>query len=118
MSVEKVLFVNVGGSPQPIVVACRKANPERVIFVCSQSSRNQILGRGIPCEVLDKGVVTENLPNLVTQLELKSFEQARYLLVMEDVDSLQQVYAELDYTAGTTSVSAAMDMDAIDRGVL
>ncbi|WP_334311911.1 hypothetical protein [Aphanizomenon sp. CS-733/32] len=50
----KILLITVGGSHQPIVTAIRDLQPDRVVFICSDSNKgtkSQIIGEGYPCEI-------------------------------------------------------------------
>ena len=45
----KILVVTVGGSFEPLLTAIRAIRPDRVIFVCSAGTRDQVDGHGAPC---------------------------------------------------------------------
>ncbi len=134
----KILFVTVGGSPQPIITAVQSLNPDRVVFVCSGGSRGsetQIIGEGKPCEIRQGAQVVDRLPNLPTYLELGDrFQPNRDVITISNPDDLSQNYRAIaekvreirqespqddilaDYTGGTKTMSVALAMVALDYG--
>ncbi|MEN9220601.1 MAG: hypothetical protein Q6K08_07315, partial [Thermostichales cyanobacterium GMQP_bins_62] len=114
----RILFVTVGGSPQPIVTAIQSLGPGRVIFVCSggpKGSLSQVVGEGTPCEVR-RGSEVEKLPNIPTQANLGArFNPATDVIELRDPDDLPGCYRQIgavmadlggqevmaDYTGGT-----------------
>lgn len=131
---QRVLFVTVGGSHQPVVTAIKELRPDRTIFVCSPNgSDKQVTGKGTPCEVIRGGQVVEKLPNIPTQLNLNNFNPETDLILV-DPDDLQKAYdairlvmyplaqepdvvVEADYTGGTKTMSAALVLAALDSDV-
>ncbi|MEP0765765.1 MAG: TIGR02710 family CRISPR-associated protein [Fimbriimonadia bacterium] len=132
----KTLIVTVGGSFQPVVTAIKKLRPTRVLFVCSQKSRNQVVGEGTPCEVRE-GCEVRRLPNIVKQAGIEErFDAEKDVLVLEHEDALEDSYDAIadairavqsqdpggevlaDYTGGTKTMSVALAMAAFDLGVM
>jgi len=122
-----ILVVTVGGSPAPLITAHETVAPDRLVFVCSEQSRSQVLGEGKPC-VLGFGDEAEKLPNLVKHLDLANFEESRDLITIP-VDDLSSAYRILverlsqlqgegdvsaDYTGGSKTMTAALAMAAVD----
>jgi len=130
----KVLFVTVGGSPQPIVTSITSLKPDRVIFICSETSITQVTGNNKPCELRDKGgTVIERLPNIPSQLNLeKNFNPETDIIKVKNPDDLSGFYVEIcakireirdqisdaillaDYTGGTKTMSVALSIAAFD----
>lgn len=134
----KILFVTVGGSFQPIITAIRSLQPDRIIFIASDSekgSKSQVIGEGTPCEVRRGAEVIERLPNIPTQVGLGDrFQQERDLILVQNPDDLSECYPKIhasirnlqqeasyeimaDYTGGTKTLSAALVMATIDCGI-
>ncbi len=67
---QKILFVSVGGSYQPIVKAIESLKPERTVFFCSTGSHSQVIGKGKPCEQRKGSEIVKKLPNIPTQLQM------------------------------------------------
>lgn len=134
---KKILFVTVGGSPQPIITAVETLQPERVIFVCSDGDMGTVslvLGTGTPCEIRRGREVLKKLPNLPTVLKLgERFDPDRDVLRLPEPDEPAECYRiiseamaglaveprdiAVDYTGGTKSMSASLVMAAQDRGI-
>lgn len=134
---KKVLFVTVGGSPQPIITAVEALQPERVIFVCSDGRTgtvSQVLDEGTPCEIRRGPEVLKKLPNLPTVLKLGGrFDPQTdvlrlsapdepgecYRIISEAMTALEVEARDIavDYTGGTKSMSASLVMAAQDRGI-
>lgn len=128
---QRVLFVTVGGSHQPVVTAIRELRPDRIIFVCSPNgSDKQVISKETPCEVTRGGEVIERLPNIPTQLNLSNFNPETDLILVSP-DNLQEAYDTIrtaisqltqapdvvikaDYTGGTKTMSAALVLAALD----
>ncbi|MEN9265408.1 MAG: TIGR02710 family CRISPR-associated CARF protein [Thermostichales cyanobacterium BF4_bins_65] len=129
----RILFVTVGGSPQPIVTAIQSLGPGRVIFVCSggpKGSLSQVVGEGTPCEVR-RGSEVEKLPNIPTQANLGArFNPATDVIELRDPDDLPGCYRQIgavmadlggqevmaDYTGGTKTMSVALALAALEYG--
>lgn len=121
-----VLIVSVGNSPEPIINCINSLRPERVVFFCSEGSRQQI-------------------DNVLTKVRLPAFDPKRdvYILqqrlkrnqceqVVNELDQLDRAYNQalnliqkvrteapasqilVDYTAGTKTMTAALAMAAVD----
>jgi CRISPR-associated protein (TIGR02710 family) len=130
-----ILFVTVGGSPQPIVTAIETLKPDRVIFICStgdQGSKSQVVGTGTPCEIRKGSEVVDRLPNIPTQTNLGSkFQPTTDLVVLDNLDNLEDCYQKIvakiqeirrnfptsiikaDYTGGTKTMTASLAIAAI-----
>jgi hypothetical protein len=132
---KKVLLVTVGASPKPIVNSIRRLQPDRVIFLCSKAYRSQIIGEGLPCELI-KGNTVEKLPNIPIQTELGDrFQANRDLKIIQQADDLTECYqiatetlAKLkqsqpgsviyaDYTGGTKTMSLGLALASLEHGV-
>lgn len=131
-----ILFVTVGGSPQPIITAIKSLNPDQVVFICSpgpKGSESQVTGSGTPCKIMKEGQVIAEQPNIPTQLNLgDKFQAERDLIVLENLDDLGSSYQAIlrkmkqwqhenpqgkilaDYTGGTKTMSLALGMAAVD----
>jgi len=130
----RILFVTVGGSPQPIVTSINSLTPDRVIFICSKGnkgSETQVTGEGKPCEIR-KGDEVEKLPNIPTQCKLQDrFVAERDLVLLDNPDDLSEVYTKItskireissgdllaDYTGGTKTMSVALTIAALDNNM-
>jgi CRISPR-associated protein (TIGR02710 family) len=131
-----ILFITVGGSPQPILTSIESLNPDRIIFVCStgiKGSESQIIGKGKPCEIRKGTEVIERLPNIPEHLNLgDKFQPERDLIKLMDLDDLSGCYQQIcqkiselkqefpdaemlaDYTGGTKTMSVSLGLAAID----
>jgi len=136
----KILFITVGGSHQPISTSINSQKPDRIIFICSdgvKGSKSQVIGEGKPCEVRKGTEVVEKLPNIPTQLGLgDSFQAERDLVLIQEPDNLSECYSKIilkigdiekeepncqivaDYTGGTKTMSIALAIAAVDSEVL
>lgn len=122
----EILIVSVGNSPDPIINCINSLRPERVVFFCSEGSRQQI----------DNILANVRLPTfdpqrdvLVLQQRLKRSENQD---IINELDQLDRAYNRalnliqklrdespgsqllVDYTAGTKTMTAALAMAAID----
>lgn len=133
----KILFITVGGSPQPILTSVGSLKPDRVVFICSdgpKGSQSQIIGEGKPCEVRQGSEVVESLPNIPTQLGLgDKFDPDRDVILVSNPDDLSECYGKIalkvreaqsdnddvqllaDYTGGTKTMSVALAQVALDE---
>ncbi len=133
----KILLISVGGSPQPIITSIQALQPDRVVFFCTTGeygSESQVLGKGLPCKIIEKCEVKEELPNLPTHLGLGDRFQAErdvvkldnpddppgfYLAASKKIQELLQEYSRhdiiVDYTGGTKSMALALGMAGIDN---
>lgn len=134
-----ILFITVGGSPQPIITAIQSLNPDRTVFVCSDGAKgsiSQVIGEGKPCEVRRGAEGVERLPNLPTHLGMGDrFNPDTDLVRLDNPDDLAECYRRIaqkisgiktsdpnaplyaDYTGGTKTMSLALGMAALDYGV-
>ncbi|MEH2051805.1 TIGR02710 family CRISPR-associated CARF protein [Nostoc sp.] len=129
----KILLITVGGSHQPIITAIRELQPDRIIFLCSDGSKSQVIGQGTPCEVRRGTEVVEKLPNIPTQIGLgERFKVDKDLILIKEPDDLSECYLKAssfiqniqqelpdaqmmaDYTGGTKSMSVGLAMAALD----
>lgn len=135
---QKVLFITIGGSPEPILTAIRTLQPDRIIFICSddnngaKGSKSQIVGEGKPCEIR-RGAEVEKLPNIPIYLELGDrFQPKRDLVLLKDPDDLSECYTKIvakireiqqeapdseilaEYTGATKTMSASLAMATVD----
>jgi CRISPR-associated protein (TIGR02710 family) len=132
----KILIVTVGGSHQPIVTAIGSFQLDRVVFLCSDGSKSQVIGEGTPCEVRRGTEVVERLPNIPKQAGIgDSFQPDRDLILVTQPDDLSECYLKAssaiqklqqelqdveimaDYTGGTKSMSVGLAMAALDYHV-
>lgn len=130
---DKILIVTVGGSHQPVVTSIKQVAPDRVIFICSDRSRSQVVDKGSPCEVRINGKVVERLPNIPTQAKVtEQFKPEKDIVLLDDPDNFEQVYEAIsksvrsikaenesadilaNYTAGTKTMSVVLGIVAID----
>uniref|UniRef100_A0A7C3ZT13 Uncharacterized protein n=1 Tax=Planktothricoides sp. SpSt-374 TaxID=2282167 RepID=A0A7C3ZT13_9CYAN len=132
---EKILLVTVGASPAPIVTAIQNLQPDRVIFFCNEKYQDQIIGEGLPCQII-KGKIVINSPNIPTITRLGNrFDPTRDLKIIQNSDDLTecyhlagasirhiqesnpecQIYA--DYTGGTKTMSLGLALAALENGI-
>jgi len=105
-----ILFITVGGSPDPIVTAINDLNPDQVIFICSTGS---------------KGSQSQVESNILSQCRLiKNYE----LVLIDNPDHISEVYDKIvqkiqqipvgdflaDYTGGTKTMSVGLAIAALD----
>jgi len=132
----RILLVTVGGSPRPIITSVKTLKADRIIFICSsgpKSSTPQVIGDGKPCKIIKRGKVVEELPNLVTVLNLgEKFDRNRDLFEVDPDDpsdsyrkiseTIKQLISDnstimADYTGGTKTMSASLALAAMDYGI-
>jgi CRISPR-associated protein (TIGR02710 family) len=123
-----VLIVSLGNSPEPIVNCITSLRPDRVVFFCSQLSKDNInaVRRQVhlPAFQEDQDVVV-----LQQRLSAKQGEE-----VINELDQLDRVYIRacaliadlrqhhpgctitVDYTGGTKTMTTGLAMAAIDDG--
>ncbi|TVQ51978.1 MAG: TIGR02710 family CRISPR-associated protein [Spirulina sp. DLM2.Bin59] len=133
---QKILFVTVGGSHQPIVTSIKALEPDRVIFICSDGSRGskpQVVGKDNPCEIRQNGKIIERLPNIPTQVNLgDAFDPENDIILLKSPDDLEECYEKIvakiqeikaqnsnaeikaDYTGGTKTMSVALGLASLD----
>ena len=133
---QKILFVSVGGSYQPIVKAIESLQPERTVFFCSTGSLSLVIGKGFPCEQRRGAEIVKKLPNIPTQLRMdERFDPDQDVLEVRNPDDFQECYEALnekihqlrrmsgdyqfmaDYTGGTKTMSMALAMLSMDHGI-
>lgn len=128
-------LVTVGASPTPIVNAIHNLQPERVIFLCSEKYKSQIIGEGLPCKIT-QGQAVKEYPNIPTLARLgERFQPARDLKIIQNPDDLTecyhlasetiryiqqsnpnyQIYA--DYTGGTKTMSLGLALAGLEYGI-
>ena len=103
---QRVLFITVGGTPDPIIQAVRSLSPDRIVFFCTTEPQSSI-----PIVKQEGGVVDSS-----------DFE-GEYQIVPVPSDQLAEIVAVIsgamrhfgdgselvaDYTGGTKSMSAAL----------
>lgn len=132
----KVLVVTVGGSPQPIITAIKSLNPDRVVFLCSGKTKEQVIGEGKPCKIWRNKEIVDELPNFPTYLQLEDrFRPDQDLVIIDDPEDSLECYEaasktlylllqeyekqeiNVDHTGGTKTMSMALGMAAMDYGV-
>ena len=105
-----ILFITVGGSPEPIVTAINDLNPNQVIFICSTGSKGS--------ESLVKDIVSQ------CKLQEKNYQ----LVLIDNPDNISEVYDKIvqkiqqtpegeflaDYTGGTKTMSIGLGIAALD----
>jgi len=123
-----ILIVSLGNSPEPIVNCINSLRPDRVIFFCSELSKENVsavLDRvPLPDYQEEKDVVV-----LQQRLHRKQSEE-----VINELDQLDRVYTRaceliaaaraqypgcnitVDYTGGTKTMTTGLAMAAIDDG--
>ena len=129
----KVHIVSVGGSHQPVLTSLRAQTPDRAIFFCSKKSKGTIDGPGKPCEIWKDGQCIEKQPSITVQAGLS--EGSYDVWAVDDPDDLEECYNRVaeglrgllandvqheigvDYTGGTKTMSVALAMAALDRGL-
>lgn len=138
---KKVLIVSVGGSYVPVVTAITEIKPDRVVFLCSggtsqNSSINQVMGEGTPCELRKGADVIKKEPNILVQTGYDSrFDKDSDLIIVDDPDDIIDCYKKIeekisliktedpecsifaDYTGGTKTMSAALAMVSMDYNI-
>ena len=129
------LIVTVGGSYKPVVSAINDLGPDYIVFICSEDtavtktkgSYTQILSSGnvIKAEATDERAT---LPNIPTQVGIKSDQFEVVKVHPDDVDDVYRVASEAiarlhaksyikivcNYTGGTKSMTAALVIAGLD----
>ncbi len=105
-----ILFITVGGSPEPIVTAINDLNPNQVIFICSTGSKGS----------------QSLIKDIVSQCKLQ--EKNHQLVLIDNPDNISEVYDKIvqkiqqtpegeflaDYTGGTKTMSIGLGIAALD----
>jgi len=124
-----ILIVSLGNSPEPIVNCINSLRPDRVIFFCSELSRENVSA------VLDR----VPLPDYQEAADVVVLQQRLHRKQSDDVinelDQLDRVYIRacelisavriqhpgcnitVDYTGGTKTMTTGLAMAAIDDGI-
>ncbi|MEH2162105.1 MAG: hypothetical protein V7K38_13940 [Nostoc sp.] len=85
---KKILLVTVGKSPAPIVKAIQHIQPDQVVFLCSENFQSQIIGEGLPCEIIH-GNSVKRYPNIPKLVELGDrFQPERDLKIIQNPHDL------------------------------
>ena len=124
----RILIVSLGTSPEPIINAISSLRPDRVLFVCSEISRDQltIVRSQVPLADFD-----EERDVIVLQQRLSPKQGEEVINELDQLDCvylrasqmIQQVRREqpgceltVDYTGGTKTMTTGLAMAAIDAG--
>jgi CRISPR-associated protein (TIGR02710 family) len=124
----RILIVSLGTSPEPIINAISSLRPDRVLFVCSEISRDQltIVRSHVPLADFD-----EERDVIVLQQRLSPKQGEEVINELDQLDCvylrasqvIQQVRREqpgceltVDYTGGTKTMTTGLAMAAIDAG--
>ncbi|MEH2412437.1 DUF3696 domain-containing protein [Nostoc sp.] len=132
---KKILLVTVGKSPAPIVKAIKHIQPDQVLFLCSENFQSQIIGEGLPCEII-QGNSVKRYPNIPKLVELGDrFQPERDLKIIQNPDDLTECYEVAvasiirlkqlqpdtnlyaDYTGGTKTMSLGLALASLEHGV-
>lgn len=131
VTIETLLVLTVGGSPEPLVTAFETVAPDHVLFICTGGSSD----RASEPSVDGKAVGFDKKPtdNLVTRMGLDRESYTKCVLAQERFDDLSychEVYIEAirplkaqsrrvtaDYTGGTKTMCAAMVLAALDLDI-
>ncbi len=126
---KKILILTVGGSYQPLLTSIGTVKPDKIFFLCSQESCEQVIGEGKVLKSSNK-VDKNDLPNLVTLAGLKDGQYE--IIQIDEIDDLsicyktsyeliQKLHNEypdcriiVDYTGGTKTMSAGLVASALD----
>jgi CRISPR-associated protein (TIGR02710 family) len=124
----QALIVSLGGSPEPIINCINSLRPDRVMFLCSAASREQVdivLSRvHLPAFDAERDVVVLQQRLSASQAEevINELDQLDCVYI-RSLDLIQQVRADLpgcaitvDYTGGTKSMTTGLALAAIDDG--
>ena len=126
----RILIVSLGTSPEPIINAISSLRPDRVLFVCSEISRDQLtlVRSQVPLADFD-----EERDVIVLQQRLSPKQGEEVINELDQLDCvylrasqvIQQVRREqpgceltVDYTGGTKTMTTGLAMAAIDAGVV
>ena len=85
---KKILILTVGGSHQPLLTSINTVKSDKVFFICSQKSCEQVIDEDKVLKSSNK-LNKNDLPNLVTLAELKDDQ---YEIIQIDEDDLTNCY--------------------------
>ncbi|BBB92058.1 MAG TPA: TIGR02710 family CRISPR-associated CARF protein [Methylomusa anaerophila] len=137
----KVLFVTVGGSPEPVITTIRYHKSEYIVFFASSDgfpvktpgTHRLVDGEDNPWEVKLKNGQIERRPSIVVHTGLRPDQYEKVNIT--NVDSMDYCYRTIynkildvislypdadwiaDYTGGTKTMGAALAIAAVDLGV-
>jgi CRISPR-associated protein (TIGR02710 family) len=123
-----ILIVSLGNSPEPIVNCINSLRPDRVVFFCSESSKENI------SRVLDRVPLPEYQEEKDVVILQQRLHRKQSDDVINELDQLDSVYIRacelisavrikhpgcnitVDYTGGTKTMTTGLAMAAIDDG--
>src|SRR5579871_518650 len=118
----KVLFLTVGGSPEPLLTAMQAIRPDHVFFFCSEDqertkgSYTQVEGEN---GLAARAGLTSGKYDLIRIREFDDLQDC-YKEMVERIRQTRRRYPDAqftaDYTGGTKSMTAALAMAALDEG--
>lgn len=107
----RVLFLSVGGSPQPLISSLQAVRPDRVIFVVSDGSDGAVSSRETVDELKARGLCPEQLK--VVEVPPDDPDSALARVETRLASELRQgAEVILDYTGGTKSMTSALVLAA------
>jgi hypothetical protein len=118
----KILFLTVGGSPEPLLTAMQAVRPDHTFFFCSE---DQGRTKGSYTQVEGENGLAANAglaPGKYELIRIREFDdlQCCYKEMVERICQTRTRYPEAqfiaDYTGGTKSMTAALAMAALDEG--
>ncbi len=125
------LLITVGGSPEPIIFSIQEGKYDRVVFICTPESAQMVTGAPGP----QLGAPVEAERPLTIPLRAGLHKSRWRLAGLVGVDDVSSVFAsvssaintirwedphpeiEVDFTAGSKSISTGLVLAAIEEGV-
>ncbi len=140
MQRKQILILSVGGSPAPLINTIQTCEPQKIVFVCSETSALAVDGEGHPtanpryaiCPDCSKRFATgpEKGHSLARRLGLSSEDYLKWIVPTDNLDEIMDRLSELEalldrehpgadvainYTGGTKTMSAALVLLALGR---
>lgn len=104
---KKALILTLGGSPEPLIKSINELKPEKVFFICSNSSVElvSIIKEAIKYEIVDKKHILKDYQSLIETFEISSE------IIKELKNEGYDVY--VDMTGGTKPMSGGLSAAAM-----
>lgn len=112
MEMKKTVIYSVGKSINPIIYSINHLKPDEVIFYCSSETAHIVsqIYQEFPELPYKKAIITNNIDNIYENMNLLNNE-----FKVRNITNWNNVY--VDFTGGTKTMTAALVLTTIDKGV-
>lgn len=116
---KKILFMTVGGSPEPLATSLQKHGPDHVVFICSDDVDG---AKGTHSMVPDIASHAGLAKERYTTVKLTRIDDLGdcYERMLDSMEEMQKRFPQAnliaDYTGGTKTMSSALTLSSLDNG--